>query len=140
MNQTINEVSNTLAIPASTEGSTKNYYRNNDERPRFSLRLTPQSFKMIQRISKVFNEDYSQAVDRICYQLSLAEPSYVKPVLSYTTYADEDAREIIEAVCNSITALREERLHRPVQRTKPTTAAEVAALAQVVTQELHHAA
>jgi hypothetical protein len=135
MYRTIEE-GNTLAI---SDESAK-HTRNTDERPKLFLRPSPAAFKMILRLSKVYQIDYSAAVDKICHQLSLAEPSYTKPVMSYTTYSDEESREIVQAVCNSVTAFREERLAHPVQRTKPTTSAEVERLAAAIEAEFKNAA
>jgi hypothetical protein len=76
---------------------------------RLILKVNKESFRLIQRTAKVFQTDFSTAFNKLCEQLTLADPAWVKPILSLTDYEDEEKRDLIEFVANSVTLYRQEK-------------------------------
>lgn len=73
------------------------------------LKANKDTFRLIQRTAKVFQTDFSGAFNKLCEQLILADPAWVKPILSLTDYEDEEKRELIEYVANAVTLYRQEK-------------------------------
>lgn len=89
---------------------TKGYPQGDPEiNKKLILKVNKDSFRLIQRTAKVFKTDFSDAFNKLCEQLTLADPAWAKPILSFTDYEDEEKRDLIEYVANAVTLYRQEK-------------------------------